>query len=216
LILVLFDVDGTLTRGAGAGARALERAFAELFGWPDACRGLRFHGGTDRGLVRTVLERNGRTAGAEVDAVLARYVEILPEEADKTPYQALAGAAEILEAVVEDGAAIGLVTGNHPVAAERKLRSAGLWRTFAGSAFGSESEDRARLVRLAMERSGARPTRVYHVGDTENDVRAARAAGARAVAVATGGATRGELEAETPDAIFSDLVEATAARFWRS
>ncbi len=222
---MLFDIDGTLTRGGGAGARALEGAFQAIFGWKNACAGMRFHGQTDRLLVRTVLSGQGALGAdplrvrAQIDEVLARYVEILPSEVSLRPYQALPGADTILSSLVAEGIGVGLVTGNHPTGAEQKLRSAGLWRDFAFAAFGSESEDRADLVRLATERAeralGARVDRAYVVGDTEEDVRAARRAKAVAVAVLTGGASRETLEAERADAIFSDLREAHRAGFWR-
>lgn len=214
--LALFDIDGTLTRGGGAGARALGRAFLDVHGWPDACRGLRFHGGTDRGLVRVVLERNGvASTDSAIEEVLARYVEILRSEVPRAPYAPLPGAAEILDALASEGVVVGLVTGNHPSGAEQKLRSAGLWRSFSVAAFGSESDDRADLVRLAVGRAGCAPERVFVIGDTEEDVRAARRAQALGVAVLTGGATRAAIEAESPHAIFSDLAEALAAGFWR-
>jgi phosphoglycolate phosphatase-like HAD superfamily hydrolase len=225
LHLVLFDVDGTLTRGSGAGARALEAAFSAIFGWENACAGMRFHGQTDRRLVRTVLSRRGALdpdpirAGAQIDLVLGRYVALLPSEVSSRPYEALPGAAELLAALDQEGVAVGLVTGNHPFGAEQKLRSAGLWREFATGAFGSESEERSDLVRLALRRAraslGADLERTFVVGDAEEDVLAARGAQVVAVAVLTGGAGRDVLEARGADEIFSDLREAHRAGFWR-
>ncbi len=45
------------------------------------------------------------------------------------------------------------------------------------------------------------------IGDTPFDVRAALASGARAVAVATGGSTAGELAAAGPHAVLPDLAD---------
>jgi phosphoglycolate phosphatase-like HAD superfamily hydrolase len=45
------------------------------------------------------------------------------------------------------------------------------------------------------------------VGDTEHDIACARAAGARAVAVATGGPTREALQTHAPDLLLDDLSD---------
>ncbi|HEX2127309.1 MAG TPA: HAD hydrolase-like protein, partial [Thermoleophilaceae bacterium] len=55
------------------------------------------------------------------------------------------------------------------------------------------------------------PTRAVLVGDTPHDVQAARAAGARAVAVATGFADRDALVASRPDALLENLRDTDAA-----
>jgi phosphoglycolate phosphatase len=67
---------------------------------------------------------------------------------------------------------------------------------------------------VARERAAARygePTGAVLVGDTPLDVLAAREAGARAVAVATGFADLDALRASEPDALLQDLSDTEAA-----
>ena len=52
------------------------------------------------------------------------------------------------------------------------------------------------------------------MGDTELDIDCARAAGAHAVAVATGGRTRAQLEPHAPDLLLDDLTAAAALLDW--
>ena len=52
------------------------------------------------------------------------------------------------------------------------------------------------------------------VGDTEHDIACARAAGARAVAVATGSQRRAEFEARGPDLMLDNLADHAAIIAW--
>ena len=85
-----------------------------------------------------------------------------------------------------------LLTGNIEANAALKVSAFGLerWLDFEVGAYGSDPhEERSDLVAVARERAAAKygePTGAVLVGDTPLDVRAAREAGARAVAVATG------------------------------
>ena len=85
-----------------------------------------------------------------------------------------------------------LLTGNIRANAAVKVSAFGLdrWLDFEVGAYGSDPhEERSDLVAIARERAATKygePTGAVLVGDTPLDVRAAREAGARAVAVATG------------------------------
>jgi phosphoglycolate phosphatase-like HAD superfamily hydrolase len=80
-------------------------------------------------------------------------------------------------------------------------------------AFGSDESERDRLPAIAIERARRLTGRPFEgrdavvIGDTPADVRCARAAGALAVAVATGRPTRAELEASGPDILLDSLEE---------
>jgi phosphoglycolate phosphatase-like HAD superfamily hydrolase len=88
------------------------------------------------------------------------------------------------------GAELALVTGNLEAIGRAKVAAAGLGHPFApgGGGFGSDSEVRADLVRLARDRAQGRyaDDQVVVVGDTPRDIAAARAAGVRVIAVTTG------------------------------
>src|SRR4051812_15527099 len=86
--LVLWDIDGTLVTTAGAGRRAIDRAFFELHGWKDATVSLRMDGRTDPWIVEETFRAHGlepdRFATAQ-KALLARYVEHLASELREPP-----------------------------------------------------------------------------------------------------------------------------------
>jgi len=115
------------------------------------------------------------------------------------------------------GRCIGLATGNLEVGARIKLTRGDLWRRFPFGGFGSDAGDRAELVRVAIRRGQDRLGRtlsraeVVVIGDTPRDVAAAHAAGAVAVAVATGGHSEAELRASGADATYPSMSEWLAA-----
>jgi phosphoglycolate phosphatase len=208
--MYLFDIDGTLLRAGGAGARALNAVFARLHGLDEGMRGIDAGGRTDPWLVEQVfVGRLGRApTEREIDEVLDAYLPELEREL------AAAASFRVLPWVEETlgwlrgigGCAIGIATGNTEAGAHRKLARAGLVEHFAFGGYGCDSADRARVVATAIERGGAcARDRIVVVGDTEHDVAAARACGVRVVAVATGSATRETLDATGADAVIDDL-----------
>jgi len=219
--LVLFDVDGTLIDTAGAGRRAVERAFLEVFGVDAASpRGtVRFGGMTDPAIFLAL----GRALGVESGTYSERlerlhqvYLGALADEmARHDPRRrVLPGVIELLRALsARDDARMGLITGNLERGARIKLRPFGLNRFFACGGFGSDDPDRAAIARLAWNRAAAHNgeafdrRRVVVVGDTEHDVACARANGFRSVAVASGWAPRDVLERACPDALLPNLAD---------
>jgi len=128
------------------------------------------------------------------------------------------GVPETLAALHEaDGVVNSLLTGNIEANAAVKVGAFGLdrWLDFEAGAYGSDPhERRSDLVEIARERAAARygePTGAVLVGDTPLDVLAAREAGARAVAVATGFADPDDLRESQPDALLQDLRDTDAA-----
>jgi phosphoglycolate phosphatase len=106
---------------------------------------------------------------------------------------------------------LGLLTGNGLRTAHVKLELAGLDRSrFDVGGYGDEHPDRDELARLALRRaeegSGQR-FEVVVIGDTPNDIRAARAIAARAVAVTTGHYTRAQLEEAGADVVVDTLAD---------
>jgi phosphoglycolate phosphatase-like HAD superfamily hydrolase len=104
-----------------------------------------------------------------------------------------------------------LLTGNNAPMAKIKLRHYGIERFFKFGAFGDQAADRNALARLAVTRAGeygaAGATDCVVIGDTPLDIACARAAGAWAVAVATGSFTLSELAPHEPDLLLGDLVD---------
>lgn len=210
-VLALFDIDGTLLAPRGLGRRSLERAFEQRYRRRGVFDGVEFHGRTDPEIFAEGLQRLGRPA-SEYPEMLDRYLGHLEAEVAGGPALALPGIVDLVEALASTaGVVLGLVTGNVRRGASIKLARDGLARRFPIGAFGDDSTDRGELVRLARGRAEAagfgpfRDEHCFHVGDTLNDIQAARAAGIRAVAVATGGHDRATLEAARPDRLYDVL-----------
>jgi phosphoglycolate phosphatase-like HAD superfamily hydrolase len=212
---LLFDVDGTLIRTGGAGRRAMDLAFAELFGIENGLDGVEMAGRIDAAILRAALVRHGLSVSAFDDQVCRfrdAYCRHLAVSLNETKGTVLPGVRELLTALEgKPGVRLALATGNFRSGAKTKLSHYGLWAFFAGGAFGDDCEERHELVARAIRimRDGSRPERdtVYVIGDTVHDIRAAKANRAVAVAVATGGTAAEELLDGAPDLFFSDLSD---------
>jgi phosphoglycolate phosphatase len=221
-VLYLFDIDGTLVLSGGAGSRALDRAFHQRYGLTGATSMVKFGGMTDPAILEEVFgARLGRPpTEAELDEMIALYLPLLEAELVEAPgFRMMPSVIEALDylAGLGGGLILGLATGNVREAARIKLERAGLWPRFACGGFGSDHRERPRLVERAIQRACVHagvhaldPEQVVVVGDTPLDVHAARACGVRAVAVATGTATRDELAACGPDVLLDTLAELPA------
>ena len=212
--VLLFDIDGTLITTGGAGRRAIDRAFAQLHGRPDACSTFSFSGMTDRAIARLGLQAIGResTEGA-IDELISTYVRALAEEVVSTPpdtYRVHAGMHDAIAQGRKHGMAIGLGTGNVKEGARIKLERVGLFGEFAFGGFGDDHELRPELIRRGAERGlehlGVREARVVVIGDTPKDIHAAHAIGAECLAVATGGFTIEQLREAGGLHVFASLA----------
>ncbi len=214
--VILFDIDGTLVSCGGAGRRAMERAFADL-GAGRAFASFAYGGMTDPAIARQGLRAAGHDDHDEaIAALLARYLEHLGGELDRADgYRVLAGARELVLALLaRPDTAVGLGTGNLARGAELKLARGELLGHFAFGGYGSDHEDRARLLAIGAARGAERrgrareQCRVVVIGDTPRDIEAARAIGARCVGVATGGYREADLAAA--DVVVASLEDPRA------
>lgn len=216
----LFDIDGTLLLTQGAGRDALVRALREVHGIEDDLTAIPFAGRTDRLITDDIALRHGlafdeRGRTGFFDIVVSHMRELM------TPPRGalLPGVATLLERVAaEPGWVSALLTGNESRMARVKLEAFGVWERFAWGTYGDEGHDRDAIARLAVARAAERhsvgPERCIVVGDTEHDIACARAAGAHAVAVATGGRDRATLSACRPDLLLDDLSDPEPLLEW--
>lgn len=205
----------------GAGQRAMNRAFEEVFGVPDAFAGVNLAGRTDTSIVGDAFAREDLPATAENFARFReRYLVCLQEEVPRPAAgkRVLPGITPLLDALdPQPRSFLALLTGNFVEAAEVKLAHFDLWRYFRCGAFGDDHGDRNRLVPVALQRARARglpshvgTPHVIVIGDTPRDVACAHAHGARAVAVATGEYSAERLEQAGADVVFEDLSDTGA------
>jgi phosphoglycolate phosphatase-like HAD superfamily hydrolase len=216
--LILFDIDGTLLLSGRAGLRAMTRAFAQTFGITDAFKDQHFGGRTDSYLISTALQAAGMPDTPDQhERFRLNYLPLLAEEIEQpgSGYKGLMpGARELLEALHEHhDLHLALLTGNFRDAAEIKLRHFELADYFEWGAFSDDASDRNALEPIALRRAetydipGEAMARVIVIGDTPHDIECARVAGARSIAVATGGFTVDQLREFGADAVLPDLSD---------
>ena len=212
--LVLFDIDLTLVRTDGAGRAAITEAFRRLFGLENPTEGIRFDGRTDHAIFMETIRLHGLANGdppgvyrQTTDAYLAELPGFLQAKGG----QVLPGVVELLDALSEDGSPVGLATGNLRRGAMAKLGHFGLWERFAAGGFGDDTSVRAEVVAAAIHNLAAAagcdpdPAMCVVIGDTSLDVAAAHAAGAKAMAVATGSYDMAALRESGAEYVVADL-----------
>lgn len=219
LSLLLWDVDHTLIENGGVSKENYALAFELLFGRTPKVQP-RTDGCTDIGIMESLLSANGVDAsGVPVErqldylgrAALANYAELVARG------YALPGAEGCLSLVAQRPDVIqSLLTGNIQENARGKLGAFRLsdWFDWECAAFGADSAVRAELVPVAQRRAsvarGFDPSvgTTVLVGDTELDVSAGLAGGARVIGVATGINSVEELREAGADAVLPDLTDA--------
>jgi phosphoglycolate phosphatase len=216
--LVVFDVDSTLIDSGQAGRRAWNRVFRAEFAIRDAFQNIRMDGKTDIQILKEGLSAHQlQPEQILIRSITSRYLEILESEIQNPGAHVLAGVSELLEQLTADGKfGVGLLTGNLEAGARIKLSPFGLDRYFNVGAFGSDHEDRTKLlpivVKKFIQKTGSHIGfgDCVVVGDTPRDVACAKPYGAQAIAVATGIYTVEDLLKAGADHVLKDLREAPA------
>lgn len=213
----MWDIDYTLLRGGGVTTMAWKAAFDALTGvpWRETPN---FGGRTDMDICAEVFETHGVT-DCTPERFFLRYVaevqriqHLFAEQGSLLP-----GVPEVLARLGADpGVVQTLVTGNVPEVAAAKVAAFGLSGAFDAEigGYGTDDSVRATLVRRSLERAEAKYGERFDpvvIGDTENDVTAALANGAFAVAVATGRTKMADLVLAGAHAVLPDLSDVDAA-----
>jgi phosphoglycolate phosphatase len=222
-VLVLWDIDRTLIDAGGVDKQVWLDVCTELTGRP-ATRAAGTSGRTDPQILLAMLMTTGiseHKARGLLPQALAREADLLAQRQAqlRRSGRALPGALQALQALQAlPGTVQSVVTGNVRPNAELKLAAFGLaaFIDFTIGAYGSDDADRARLITLAQQRArrhrrwDGRPAGVVVIGDSPRDIHAARTAGVRIIAVATGRTPPGQLRQAGPDQILADLTDTTA------
>lgn len=206
--LILFDIDGTLLHAPGAGRPAFAQAFKEAFGWEQTTDHINFYGATDLNVFRQICaERGVESTPAMEKAFFERLAPALEERLKERPPILFPNVGKFLSEVSRYWK-LGLVTGNIEATAWMKLRYAGIDQYFSFGGFSCNHADRAEIARNALKASGIEnPDKVFLIGDTPNDINAAKANGFVSIAVATGGFDFQTLEKAGADFVFDDLTD---------
>jgi phosphoglycolate phosphatase len=214
--IILFDIDGTLIRSGGAGKIALHDALRSHFGVREILDRVNFAGRTDLGIGVDLLKLHSLEVTPEnLRRLEESYLEHLPRALKSHRGMVLPGVVESLERLRRaDHLHLGLLTGNVRRGAELKLRHYGLWDYFPFGGFSDgwhERDDVARHTLKEIEKHLGAPhgdAELWVIGDTPDDVKCARAIGAKAVGVLTGWHSRKEMAAAGADYLYQTLEEA--------
>jgi phosphoglycolate phosphatase len=216
VVLVLFDVDGTLIDSGGAGAASWRLAFEDLYGMPADIGEFANAGMTEPEVGRLTFRNvvGHEPSRREFARLMSRRLHFLHQTvAESKHFRVLPGVRESLERLCSAGYLLGVTTGGMEAAARIKLARADLGHYFWFGGYGSDSSDRVELTRKAIERAstliGERidPGTALVVGDTPLDIDAAHGAEAVAVGVATGRYSERELSEAGADYVLRTLEQ---------
>lgn len=211
--LVLFDIDGTLISAGGAGTRSMNLAFHALFGIRDAFKDIPMAGRTDPQIMKDGLKLHDLPyMNGNVGKMEAMYLEYLEHEINNPLRHLKPGIKETLSVLHDMHVVIGLLTGNLEKGANIKLNAFGLNDYFLDGAFGSDDEDRDKLLPIAIRKLARKgfefaPEDCIVVGDTPRDVQCAKIHGAHCIAVATGPYSKEILLNTDADIVIDSLTE---------
>jgi len=210
----LFDIDGTLivTRDL-VHWNALHQAMLEVYGVNATIEGIPYHGKTDLGILRAALARAG-VQGAAFEANLSQALDVVCREVHANASGIVADVCPaihgLLVSLKSAGKLVGVASGNLESVGWQKIEAAGLRQFFSFGCFSNSCELRAEIFRNAIAETHHQlgsAAKVCFIGDTPEDIRAARAASAHIIAVGTGTYSYDELQALTPDLCISSCAE---------
>lgn len=217
---VVFDLDGTLADTsldllAAANACFTAMGVGAQLGVPDTLTA--FHGG--RAMLRLGLSRLGAPVDeAVVDQWYPRLIAFY-HEAVAVHSRMYPGAVEAIEALRQADLAVSVCTNKPEALAEALLRELGVRQLF-GALVGADTLPTRKPdpapYHLAVTAAGGAVARSMLIGDTETDLRTARAVGVP-IALVTFGPEGRAIARLAPDALLEHYADlpAMAARFLR-
>ncbi|MEU2740640.1 HAD hydrolase-like protein [Streptomyces sp. NPDC007095] len=207
--LVLWDIDHTLIDTRGVGRELSATAFLRSTGQP-----MRQQAKIDGITEQVIFRETARLHGMDTDrSDFERFARALTEAHLRKAAElrerghALPGAAAALNALDACGVQQTVVSGNVRPVSKIKLQVFGLdqhilWEL---GAYGEDSDARAELVRLCLQRADTSAKDVVLIGDTPADIEGAQANNVRVIAVASGRSDEFTLRDAGAQAVLSDL-----------
>lgn len=214
-VLVLFDIDGTLTKGSKVHWMAFSEGFKKVYGVDTNISIINYDGMTDQQIIIEALKKKGlndEVIESGLHECMKAMVDSFHRKADTEEITVLSGVRELLEELGRRRTLMGLVTGNLEPIARGKLRRANLNHYFKVGGFGSDDLSRTNLVKLAIRRAEENlafrfDDNVVLVGDTPLDMKAGKEAKVKTIGVATGIYSKEQLESANADFVFESLKD---------
>ena len=215
----LFDIDGTLLVVQDmVHWNALHTAMQEAYGADTNIEGIAYHGKTDLGILRAAMARVG-IEGDIFESKLAAALKVVCREvatnAAGIDARICDSIRDVLTKLRAAGKLLGVASGNLESVGWHKVEAAGLRDFFSFGCFSDDAEMRSDVFRAGVKEAQRRlgeQAKVCFVGDTPEDIRAARQADAQVIAVCTGIFQYEELTSLNPDLCVTSCAELLAAR----
>ncbi|MDO4178636.1 MAG: HAD hydrolase-like protein [Phascolarctobacterium sp.] len=222
---LMWDIDGTLLLTNLAGYDALCKAVKDYY-FLDAYEIRQsLAGRTDSDIIKKIiLNIRGRFLPAEAASILIRYDIQLAKELPTHKGKIMKNVEKTLAYFMREDSKYEncLCTGNIKNGAKQKLAYYNLdkYFNFNHSVFGELAEERSELAKYALSRiyledRSTLPSDFIFIGDTPNDVRCAKAIGARCIIVLDGSASKREDFAEVNPWKLLDCLPDDPAEFER-
>jgi phosphoglycolate phosphatase-like HAD superfamily hydrolase len=214
MIVLFWDIDGTLLTTGKGGVPAWEAAVRDVTGREFQLSSIRIPGLTDYQIAVRTFELLGLDPDeATLLRMVRRYEEMLPVTLPTRQGRVLPNVKEILDSLRgRSDVRSYLLTGNTRAGARAKLTHYGLFDYFPDGAFAEDTQERStiatRALALARRAGPIAEEAIFVVGDTPHDIHCANAISARTIAVATGGYSTEELGAHRPWRVFEELPAA--------
>ena len=193
MIVLFWDIDGTLLTTGKAGVPAWEAAVAEVTGRAFQLSSVEVTGRTDFQIARaTFAKLEVPFDEVTLRHMVRRYEELLPSYLPLKQGRVLPNVREILDQLTARADVRSyLLTGNTRGGARAKLTHYGLFDYFPDGAFAEDFGERSTIAQRALElarRAGPlNEDFLFVIGDTPHDITCAVAIDARTIAVGTGG-----------------------------
>jgi phosphoglycolate phosphatase len=215
----LFDIDGTLLRSRDrVHVDSFTTTLQEVMGSHVTLEGVSLAGNTDTSILREACMQAGIPAEVlepQLDAITAAICHNVAGRKHEMRPILMPGVEDALQHLADQGAILGLATGNLEMIGWIKMERAGLREWFRFGGFSDNFPIRSELIgdaaKKARELAGSDAT-VCVIGDTPRDIEAAHANRLPVVAVATGHFSFDELLAHNPEVCttsLADLLRAT-------
>ena len=202
----VFDIDGTLLNSRDLiHYHAFQDALRDVYLCDRDITEVTLHGNTDPGILRATT-RLGGISDADFERRLPLALEHMRQSMqtnqDSFRIEVCPSIAQLLALLHGQGKLLGVATGNLEAVGWPKLAAAHLKQYFHFGSFSDRHELRSEIFHQALQearRLRGPATTVCFVGDTPNDIAAAKANSCPVIAVATGIYPLDQLQALAPD-----------------
>lgn len=161
MLLVMFDVDGTLVKGNGIDDVCFSEAIKDVLGVGQIDTDWSHYSNvTDSGITSEIIEKHlsRRAKQSDINSVRQSYLKRLQHEIgnDAQSFQATPGASEVLTDLFSmDGVCVTIATGGWRDSALLKLETAGISLEKIPIASSDDAHERESIMKRAYERARA-------------------------------------------------------------